>query len=424
MAQNGAEAAQNGVEPLALPQPTKKYISNVLDPVLMEMVQAVIDDLPDEPLEFVIEWLRKRGGVTGPIEGCAVSLQEQNAKLKRDLNCCRGSQSEIVDAIADTKDKSESEEEDDDDDAAFEEEAKKALAIKAKQTGPRQSVSAEAYGDWNVKKEFKAPVFEKTDEQKVQLRKILDKSFLFSNLSAEATEIIVNAMEQKTFAAGERIITEGEDGYDLFIIEEGTPECSKLIDGVKKVVKTCAPGDVFGELALLYNCARAATVETQERSLCWRLDRETFNAVVREAAVARSAVYDTFLKEVPLLISLGDTDRLHLVDALKCDTFSEGYKIVTQGEPGDRFYMVEDGSLAALINIPGEDEPQKVKEFTRSTYFGELALLRNQPRTATVVVTSASAKVVSIDRACFLNLVGSVADVLNKHIDSYNGIPK
>jgi len=411
------------IDALAFPGATKDYLKTMLDPIMMEMMSAVTEDLPDKPLEYVVAWLRKRGGVVGNPCG---SLREQNAALKEQLINARAAVGEIIHAVVDDnksedKDKNESEEEEsgEEDEAAIAAAEAEALRIKAAQKGPRQSVSAEAYGEWNVKKDIKAPEFPKSDEQRARLLKTLNRSFLFNALPAKDLDIIVKAMQEKVFSAGERIITEGEDGDVLFVIEDGSPECKKLVDGAQKVVKTCVPGDVFGELALLYNCPRAATVETSERCICWQLDRETFNSVVREAAIKRSAEYDKFLQDVPLLKDLESHERSVLVDALKCDSYSKGDFVKKQGEPGTRFYFVEEGELEARKQKLDSEEQRKVDSYSRGMYFGEFELLKNQPQRASVVVMSESAKVVSIDRRCFMNLVGSVGDILQRRIEGY-----
>ena len=54
-------------------------------------------------------------------------------------------------------------------------------------------------------------------------------------------------------------------------------------------------GDVFGELALLYNCPRAASVEATEDSVVWQLDRETFSHIVRDASAKRREAFMDFL---------------------------------------------------------------------------------------------------------------------------------
>merc|ERR1712125_98772 len=118
-------------------------------------------------------------------------------------------------------------------------------------------------------------------------------------------------------------------------------------DGTDKVVKTCESGDVFGELALLYNCPRAATVEAQETCLMWQLDRDTFTNIVKEAAQKKRQRYDTFLAKVPLLASMDAYERSQLADALRSESFAGGQTIVSQGEVGQKFYIIEEGEAVA-----------------------------------------------------------------------------
>merc|ERR1712039_140018 len=87
-----------------------------------------------------------------------------------------------------------------------------------------------------------------------------------------------------------------------------------------KLVKTCEPGDVFGELALLYNCPRAASVIAVEKCILWQLDRDTFNNIVKEAAQKKRQRYDTFLAKVPLLASMDSYERSQLADALRSES--------------------------------------------------------------------------------------------------------
>merc|ERR1719364_126147 len=135
----------------------------------------------------------------------------------------------------------------------------------------------------------------------------------------------------------ERVINQGDQGDFLFVIESGRLDCIiKLPDGTEKVVKTCEAGDVTGELALLYNCPRAASVEASEKSVLWQLDRDTFNNIVKEAAQKKRQRYDAFLAKVPLLAGMDAYERSQLADALKPETVVDGGAIYKQGEPGNK----------------------------------------------------------------------------------------
>ena len=94
-------------------------------------------------------------------------------------------------------------------------------------------------------------------------------------------------MEEKITSETETIITEGEDGDALFIVESGEYECWKVINGENKFLKTYKPGDAFGELALMYNAPRAATIKVKTSGKLYSLDRITFSQVVKNSATKK-----------------------------------------------------------------------------------------------------------------------------------------
>eukprot|EP00747_Dinoflagellata_sp_TGD_P162136 gnl/TRDRNA2_/TRDRNA2_179391_c0_seq1.p1 gnl/TRDRNA2_/TRDRNA2_179391_c0~~gnl/TRDRNA2_/TRDRNA2_179391_c0_seq1.p1 ORF type:complete len:434 (+),score=118.76 gnl/TRDRNA2_/TRDRNA2_179391_c0_seq1:70-1302(+) len=408
--------AEAAVEALAFPVDKKKYIIHNLDPVLDEMITALLKEMPKDPSEFMIQWLRKRSGITMPKH---FSAQSYNAHLKKELKAqasfvadCGAAtgKADSRKASKDKKEDEESEEEDDDEDAPDIDAMAPPPGFSQRQ---RQSVSAEAYGVWNKATAFTAPVHPKTDAQKESLKGILQKSFMFSTLEPKELEVVINAVKQVSFKDGDRIIKEGDDGDCLYIIEEGTPNCKKKIDGVEKIVKECVPGDVFGELALLYNAPRAASVDAVGDCNTWSLDRESFNAIVKESAQKNAGKYIDFLKKVKLLSGMESYDIGQISDSLKAETLKQDEKVLNQGEPGDKFYFLVEGTLKAM-----KDE-KEVMQYATGDYFGELALLKNQPRAASIVVTSPEAKVVSLDRSSFTRLIGPLQDTLNDNAKKY-----
>merc|ERR550537_1586573 len=140
-------------------------------------------------------------------------------------------------------------------------------------------------------------------------------------------------MKEVQVETGVRVINQGEAGDFLCVIESGQLECFiQLPDGSAKNVKTCVAGDVFGELALLYNCPRAASVEANEKSILWQLDRDTFNHIVKEAASKKRSRYDPFLAKVPLLASMDAYERGQITDALRPINMEAGKDICKQGD--------------------------------------------------------------------------------------------
>jgi len=401
------------VEGLPFKEDKKKYIVEVLDPVLEELVSDVLTEMPKVPLDYMIKWLQKRSGAA---ECKIFGVVERNRKLKLELQKCTNSLEETGAASEAAKDEEEEEEEEDDDDC---DEIPESFKKSEEQLGrARQSVSAEAYGTWNQKKAFTPPKYPKTDEQKTRLKDTLEKNFMFAGLDRKDMETILMAMKEVVIEKDQKIINEGDSGDFLFVIESGTLECIKNIDGEDKVVKICEVGDVFGELAILYNCPRAASVVARAKCTCWQLDRETVNHIVKDAAVKRRNTYDKFLKSVALISSIGDYERSQIADALKPETFKKNDIIVTQNEPGDKFYIVEEGSLYAEKNFPDEGK-KRVMDYKAGDYFGELALLKNQPRAASVIVCSDVAKVLSMSRLSFSRMLGPLQEKLAQQVQQY-----
>ena len=83
---------------------------------------------------------------------------------------------------------------------------------------------------------------------------------MFMSLDDKDLQVVIDAMDEKHVKDGQTVITEGEPGDVLYIVENGSYKCSKVIDGKDTLLKTYSSGDVFGELALLYNAPRAATI--------------------------------------------------------------------------------------------------------------------------------------------------------------------
>eukprot|EP00929_Paragymnodinium_shiwhaense_P014047 TRINITY_DN12191_c0_g1_i1.p1 TRINITY_DN12191_c0_g1~~TRINITY_DN12191_c0_g1_i1.p1 ORF type:complete len:417 (+),score=119.97 TRINITY_DN12191_c0_g1_i1:158-1408(+) len=415
MAAAELQSPQEVVDELPFEDDVKDYIVDRLDPVLEEMVANTITAMPDDPFDHMIEWLRKRCGAPSSPRR---SLQMRNAMLKQELRKVTETLEEAGTVIPGTPSEQEDEDEEEDSDESCDELPESFRKSEVALSRARQSVSAESYGLWNQKKAFEAPVYTKTAEQMERLRNTLMQSFMFNCLEDKDWNTILLAMKEALFSAGSQVIVEGQDGENLFVIERGFFECTKKIDGEEQVVKTCSPGDVFGELALLYNCPRAATVTAKENCVCWQLDRMTFNHVVKDAAIKRREKYDTFLKSVTLLASLGAIERAQIADVLKSETFLKGHVVVKQDDPGDRFYMVEEGSLYAT-KVKSDAGEQRVMDYGPGDYFGELSLLNNKPRAASVIVSSDKAKVLSMSRTAFSTMLGPLQGILARQVASY-----
>eukprot|EP00928_Gymnodinium_smaydae_P021754 TRINITY_DN18523_c0_g1_i1.p1 TRINITY_DN18523_c0_g1~~TRINITY_DN18523_c0_g1_i1.p1 ORF type:complete len:407 (-),score=95.71 TRINITY_DN18523_c0_g1_i1:169-1389(-) len=401
-----------GLDELAFSQDKKRYIADTLNPMLEEMLVDVITEMPERPLDFMIPWLQKRCGHKAS-QHDKLSVIATNAALKRAINHAMSLLEEAGQTVATSQDEQEKEEvEEEEDEEVDEIPARKS---DTQQKSARKAVSAESF---TVDKDFQPPIHAKTEGQKQRLRETLLHDFMFNTLDSKDMDVLLAAMKEVTLQPGQEIITEGDDGDFLFVVESGNLDCVKTIDGQKQVVKTCSQGDIFGDLALLYSCPRSASVISKDTAVCWQLDRGTFNFVVRDSTVKRREKYEAFLRSVPIMNGLSDVERSQICDALKQEVHQKGASIITQGDPGDKFYIVEEGYLVATKALKDGSE-ESVMNYRPGDYFGELALLNNQPRAATVSVTSDSAKVLSMTRVAFRTMLGPLQDILARGVSTY-----
>lgn len=380
----------------------KDYANAVLNPFLKEVVAALLVHKPDEPLPYLLNWLEKKLGYEGQLSEKAElhKLRQEVARLK--LQADHGSEDE----------RSESAEED-----TVEE-----LPQKVSQPNRhRSAVSAEAYGNWNKKEDFVPRVIPKGTDTERHLADRLSASFMFSHLQGTEKTIVIQAMEEKKFNDKELVIREGDDGNELYIVESGSLKCFKKIAGEDKHIKDYSAGDAFGELALLYNAPRAATIIANGPCVLWSLDRECFNHIVKDAAMKRREKYVDFLSKVELLAGMDPYERSQLADVLKSLSFASGEYVIKQGEEGNVFLIVEEGHAIATKVLQAGHDAQEVLRYGPGDYFGELALIRNEPRAANVQASS-DLKCLALDRHSFKRLLGPLEDILRRNAKHYEEI--
>ena len=247
--------------------------------------------------------------------------------------------------------------------------------------------SAEAYVHYNPKGSFQPKVVEKDAQTQALIRQLLAQSFLFRHLDASEVAIIVSAMEIRHFKAGDAVIRQNEDGNELYVVGSGQLRCTKLFpDSAEETfLKNYEPGEYFGELALLYNAPRAASITALGNATLYSLDRECFNHIVKESAVRNRNIYEQFLAEVEVLHSLDQYERSKLCDCLKIQIFEPGQRVIRESERGDTFYIIIEGKAQALKINPATGKEEPVWDYKEKMYFGELALLRDEPRAASIV---------------------------------------
>lgn len=209
-------------------------------------------------------------------------------------------------------------------------------------------------------------------------------------------------------AAGDYFYVVEKGTFDVYVNKTGTLQPGP--DGLGEKVATIGEGRSFGELALMYNHPRNASVVSAEPNCkLLQLDRVTFRMIVIQNTYTRRRMYEAFLGEVPLLKSLDEAERSKIADALQAEKFPAGHTIIKEGDKGEAFYLLESGEAHAFK--AGVTDP--VKSYQKGDFFGELALLNDAPRAASVV-SKTEVKVARLDKDGFQRLLGPVEGILRR----------
>ncbi|CDS02087.1 hypothetical protein [Sporisorium scitamineum] len=299
--------------------------------------------------------------------------------------------------------------------------------------GRRTSVSAESMAPSAANAEsdgspLPKTVIPKSEEQMQRIRGSIGNNLLFRNLEQDQYRDVLLAMKEVKVDADVTVIEQGAQGDYFYVVESGTldvyvrapprngeAQSASSALGDKKV--SYGPGSSFGELALLYAQPRAATVLSTSPCTLWALDRITFRSILMETNSRRRALYEKFLMDVPLFERLSAAERAKISDSLELREYAPGEAVIMQGERGSEFFIIVEGDAEVRKTKQGASE-EVVGKLSRGDYFGELALLNNAPRAATVAAAAASAtklRVVTMSERAFTRLLGPLAGILERH---------
>ncbi|KAK2190260.1 hypothetical protein NP493_85g06017 [Ridgeia piscesae] len=247
------------------------------------------------------------------------------------------------------------------------------------------------------------------------LSKAISKNVLFAHLDDNERSDIFDAMFPIHRHGGEVIIQQGDEGDNFYVLDQGEVDIYVNNEFVSRIVE----GGSFGELALIHGTPRAATVKANTDVKLWGIDRDSYRRILMGSTIRKRKMYEEFLSKVSILENLDKWERLTISDSLETVQFEDGQVIVRQGEAGEDFFIITEGSASVFQRKAENEEPVEVGKLGPSDYFGEIALLLDRPRAATVIARG-PLKCVKLDRARFERLLGPCSDILKRNITQYN----
>ncbi|XP_057671725.1 cGMP-dependent protein kinase, isozyme 1-like [Diorhabda carinulata] len=235
----------------------------------------------------------------------------------------------------------------------------------------------------------------KTPEEENQIKTaIRNNEFTSKIISGHILDDAVSAMYKRKVKAGEIIIREGKKGTHMFVSNSGTFEVTKYdfkdnFDDIR----------VFGELAILYDAKRLATIKALTNATVWVLDAPVYHHLLIRHAVKEQNEKVNFLIQNDVLKNAGDKILKLAANSLKSEFYAGGKTIIKEGEKGNKFYIVRAGSVT--VSKKGEGI---VGNYSKGYFFGERALLEESRRQATIIANPPLVECLILSRKVFLEL--------------------
>lgn len=234
---------------------------------------------------------------------------------------------------------------------------------------------------------------------------------LFSHFHEEQLTKIVERSQVLEFGAGAAIIHEGDPARELFVLLDGQVEILRSARAGAGEWKTeLGAVSVFGEAALVDDQPRLARVSSRGKVHVLSVPIQVLRQAAEEAQSIRyledfrnAILVNQFFASSPVFRSLSTESIEFLSSRGSLEYFDQGQVIFNQGDMGDSLYLILRGAVTVSVH------DLSVKTLAQGNFFGEISLIANIPRTATITASEPS--------VFFRISADSFWEVLVQHID-------
>jgi CRP-like cAMP-binding protein len=240
---------------------------------------------------------------------------------------------------------------------------------------------------------------------RVEAAELIDQLPLFDDVPEDVLSDLAGRVRLRTYRPGQPVVRQGERAEAFYVVRRGVlqvveedPESGEEV----RTLRVLGRGEAFGELGLAEASPRTATVRTIQNSEVFQVDKGTFDELL--ASMVKVPEFAPTLQAVAELRQLTcfshlETDELsELLEHGGWMVWSPRDTIIRQGETGDAFYAIRSGQVEVL------KDQKVVGTLGPGGYFGEVALLLDVPRTASVRATT-PVRAFRLDREGFDKLI-------------------
>ncbi|KAL1515801.1 hypothetical protein AB1Y20_002417 [Prymnesium parvum] len=247
------------------------------------------------------------------------------------------------------------------------------------------------------------------------IRGALKNSFLFRHLDDSKLDAVISSMVPNPVKRGEVVIKQGDKGEYFYVCQSGNYDVN--VDG--RVVHTyevdgkSLERPSFGELALMYAKPRAAGVVAKTDGMLWKMDRLSFRRL--HASAGHEIDLTKILRKMEVFRSLTVAQLQQLRDVMQELSFEDGQLVFKQGDcsPNSAFYIITKGEAIVFTQDTPDAPAKEIMSLGNLQYFGERALLYNEPRSASVKAAG-PLQTASVSREEFERILGPLSALIQE----------
>ncbi|MEK7705687.1 MAG: cyclic nucleotide-binding domain-containing protein [Myxococcota bacterium] len=241
---------------------------------------------------------------------------------------------------------------------------------------------------------------------------------LFSDLPKNAFILLMEQMHMRSALPGETIIREGDVDDAMFIISHGQVKVTKTTEtGSELVLAHLGDGTFFGEMALLSESPRTASVIAEEETLLFQVTRDVLDGVVESFPSVRGILMKFYRQRLlsnlmatsAIFRPLDAQQRKSLVEQFKSREVAHNEKVLEEGQKGDGLYMLISGRVEVSKNVDGKRKV--LAHLKEGDVFGEMSLLTNTPVSANIKTLKKSI-ILKLPRKTFSEIVSTHPQLL------------
>ncbi len=214
---------------------------------------------------------------------------------------------------------------------------------------------------------------------------------LFSDLQPTALAELLRAFESRVVTEGATLIEEGEEGRDAFVVADGVLDVSREERGQRTILAALGPGALFGEMALVSDAPRAASVQARTDAIVMAVSRaklETLSKKTPEIATrlgefCRGRMLANLMRHSDLLCAVPSAERTALVSRFETVHFEAGDVLVEKAEEGKALFLIASGAVA-VDGKDGSGDTVRITELGPGDVVGEISLILRRPANAQV----------------------------------------